>query len=84
MLHSITDPLTTNSLLKSRQTITVTCIPVSLTYNHELPYSNTTDDSLSGVLLPENNVHDGQTLSLDIVLDTDHLDYSAIGNIDPD
>ena len=44
----------------------------------------TTDDSLSGELLPENNLHDGQTLALDIVLDTDHIDYSALGNIDPD
>ena len=34
-------------------------------------------------LLPENNLHDGQTLALNIVHDTDHLDYSALGNIDP-
>ena len=59
-------------------------MPVCLTYNNELPYSNITDDSLSDELLPENNLHDGQTLALDIVLDTDHIDYSALGNIDPD
>ena len=59
-------------------------MPVSMTFNNELPYSNITDDSLSGELLPENNLHDGQTLALDIVLDTDHIDYSALGNIDPD
>ena len=35
-------------------------------------------------LLPENNLHKGQTLALDIVLDTDHIDCSALGNIDPD
>ena len=60
-------------------------MPVSLTvtYNNELLYSNITDDSLSDELLPENNLHDGQTLTLDIVLDTDHIDYSALGNIDP-
>ena len=55
-------------------------MPVSLTYNNELPYSNITDDS--DELLPENNLHAGQTLTL--VLDTDHLDYSALGNIYPD
>ena len=57
---------------------------VSLTYNNELPYINITDDSLSDELLPDNNLHDGQILALDIVLDTDHLDYSALGNIDRD
>ena len=41
-------------------------------------------DSLSDELLPENNLHEGQNLALDIVLDTDHIDYSALGNIDPD
>ena len=51
-----------------------------MTFNNELPYSNITDDSLSDELLPENNLHEGQTL----VLDTDHIDYSALGNIDPD
>ena len=59
-------------------------MPVSLTYNNKLPYSNITDDSLSDELLSENNLHKGQTLALDIVLDTDHIDYSALGNIDPD
>ena len=58
-------------------------MPVNLTYNNELPYSNITDDSLSDELFPENNLHDGQTLALDIVLDTDHIDYSVLGNIDP-
>ena len=59
-------------------------MPVSMTFNNELPYSNITDDSLSDELLPENNLHEGQNLALDIVLDTDHIDYSALGNIDPD
>ena len=59
-------------------------MPVSLTYNNELPYSNITDDSLSDELLPENNLHDGQTLALGIVLVTDHIDISALGNMDPD
>ena len=57
---------------------------VSVTYNNVLPYSNITNDLLSDKLLPENNLHDGQTLDLDIVVDTNHLDYSALGNIDPD
>ena len=78
MYHYLTDPLTTN-FFKPRQTITVTCMPVGLTYNNELPYSNITDE-----LLPENNLHDGQTLALNIVLATDHIDYSALGNIHPD
>ena len=66
-------------------------MPVSMIFNNELPYSNITDDSLSDELLPENNLHEGQNLALDIVLDTDHIvldtdhiDYSALGNIDPD
>ena len=80
MDHSLTDPLTTNNFFKPRQTIPVTCMSVSLTYNNALPHSNITDDSLSDELLPPNNLHDGQTL----VLDTDHLDYSALGNINPD
>ena len=84
MDHSLTDPLTTIFFFKPRQTITVTCMPVSMTFNNELPYTNITDDSLSGELLPENNLHEGQNLALDIVLDTDHIDYSALGNIDPD
>ena len=46
MDHSLTDPLTTNIFFKPRQTITVTCMPVSMTFNNELPYSNITDDSL--------------------------------------
>ena len=47
--------------------------------------SNITDGSLlSDELLPENNLHEGQTLDLDIVLNTDHIDYGALGNIDPD
>ena len=41
-------------------------------------------NSLSDELLPENSLHEGQNLALDIVLDTDHIDYSALGNIDPD
>ena len=84
MDHSLTDPLTTNYFFKPRQTITVTCMPVSMTFNNELPYSNITDDSLSDELLPENNLHEGQTLALYIVLDTDHIDYSALGNIEHD
>ena len=59
-------------------------MPVSMPFNNELPYSNIMDDSLSDELLPENNLHKGQNLALDIVLDTDHIDYSALGNIDPD
>ena len=59
-------------------------MPVSMTFNNELPYSNITDDSLSDELLTENNLHEGQILALDIVLDTDHIDYSVLGNIDPD
>ena len=43
---------------------------------------------MSDELLPENNLHEGQNLALDIVLDivldTDHIDNSALGNIDPD
>ena len=53
-------------------------MPVSMPFNNELPYSNITDDSLSDELLPENNLHDGQTLALDIVLDTDHIDYIVL------
>ena len=84
MDHSLTNPLITNIFFKLRQTITVTCMPVSLTYIHKLPYSNITNDSLTDELLRENNLHDGQTLALDIVLDIDHLDYSTLGNIDSD
>ena len=46
--------------------------------------SNMTDDSLSEKLSPENDAQGGQTTALDIVLDTDHLDYSDLGNVDPD
>ena len=45
--------------------------------------SNMTDDSLSQELSPENHAQGGQTTALDIVLDTDHLDYSVLGNVDP-
>ena len=45
--YSLTDPLTNNHFLKSRQTFTVTCMPVSMTFNNELPYSNIMDESLS-------------------------------------
>ena len=58
-------------------------MPVSLTYTIEHHYINITDDSLSDELLPENNLHDGQTLTLAIVLDTDHIYYSAPGYIYP-
>ena len=44
------------------------------------PLTDITDDSLSEELLPENNLHEGQNLALD----TDYIDYSALGNIDPD
>ena len=44
------------------------CMPVSVTYTKELPNSNITTDSLSDELLPENNVHGGQPLAHDIVL----------------
>ena len=56
------------TFLKPRQTITVMCIPVSMILNNEFPYRNIMDDSLSDELLPENNLHEGQTLTLDIVL----------------
>ena len=59
-------------------------MPVSVTYNNEFPYSNMTDDSLSEELSPENHAQGGQTTALDIVLDTDHLDYSVLRNVDPD
>ena len=68
MDHSLIDPLTTNYFIKPRQTITATCMPISLTYNNDLPYINITD---------------GQTFAPDIALDTDHIYYSALGNIDP-
>ena len=74
MDHSLTDPLTINYLLKPIQTITVLCMAVGMTFNNELPYSNITDGSLSDELLPENNLNEGQTLALDIVVDTDHID----------
>ena len=67
-------------IFKPRQTITVMCMPVSLTYNNEPLYSNIIHDSLSDQLLPENNLHEGQTLALVL----DHIDYSAPGNIGPD
>ena len=35
-------------------------------------------------LPPENHAQGRQTIALDIVLDTDRLDYSVLGNIDPD
>ena len=59
-------------------------MPVSVTYNNEFPYSNITDHSLSEALSPENHAQGGQTTALHIVLDNDHLDYSVLGNVDPD
>ena len=59
-------------------------MPVSVTYNNEFPYSNMTDYSLSEESSPENHAQGGQTTALDIVLDTDHLDYSVLGNVEPD
>ena len=59
-------------------------MPVSVTYNNEFPYSNLTDDSLSEELSPENLAQGGQTTTLHFVLDTDHLYYSVLGNVDPD
>ena len=58
-------------------------MPVSVTYNNEFPYSNMSDDSLSEELSPENHAQGRQTTALDIVLDTDHQDYSVLGNVDP-
>ena len=84
MDHSLTDPLTTNYFFKHRQSVIATCMPVSVTYNNEFPYSNMTDDSLSEELSPEDHAQGGQTTVLDSVLDTDHLDYSVLGNVDPD
>ena len=59
-------------------------MPIIVTYNNEFPYSNMTDDSLSEELSPENHAQGGQTTAPDTVLDTDHLDYCVIGNVDPD
>ena len=84
MGYSLTDPLTTDYFFKHRQSVIATCMPVSVTYNNEFPYSNMTDYSLSEELSPENHAQGGQTTALDIVLDTDHLDYSVLGNVDPD
>ena len=57
---------------------------VSVTYNNEFPYSNMTDDSLSEELSRENHAQGGQTTALDIILDTDRVDYSVLGNGDTD
>ena len=74
MDHSLTYRLSTNYFFKYRQSVIATCMPVSVTYNNEFPYSNMTDDSLSEELSPENHAQCGQSTALDIVLDTDHLD----------
>ena len=84
MDYSHTDPLTTDYFFKHRQSVIATCMHVSVTYNNEFPYSNMTDYSLSEELSPENHAQGGQTTALDIVLDTDHLDNSVLGNVDPD
>ena len=51
-------------------------MPVSLTYNNELPYSNITDDSLSDELLPENNLH------LNILLDNNTMNCKYFTEIE--
>ena len=84
MDYSLTDPLTIDYFFKQRQSVIATCMPVSVTYNNEFPYSNMTDYSLSEELSPKNHAQGGQTTTLDIVLDTDHLVYSVLGNVDPD
>ena len=43
-----------------------------------------TDDSLSEELSPEKHAQGGQTTALGIVLDTDNLNYSVLGIVDPD
>ena len=62
MDHSLTVPLTTNYFFKHRQSVIATCMPVSVTYNNEFPYSYMTDDSLSDELSPENHAQGGQTI----------------------
>ena len=52
---------------------------------NDLPFRHITDETLvNDVLLPKNNATFNNNVALDFIMDNDHIDYSVLGNIDPD
>ena len=55
-----------------------------LSYHNDLPFSDISDNVLHSTVIPDNPQKDKNNIDLDLVFNTDHIDYSAFESIDPD
>lgn len=64
----------------------ITVFPVRPTYKHTFPFSNISNDDITNDLSTpyKDHINNSDAIALDRILDNEHRDYTALGNIDPD
>ena len=81
--NSQTNPLTTMHYFNT-PTTNITAMPAIA--HHDLPYSNLTDECFTNELTQENTTDSEININnaLESINNPEHVDYSTLGNIDPD